>query len=270
MIDDNEPVDEAERFELTTGDLRAVVAPGCGGRVAQIAVGGTPLIVDRFDGAGALGWGCYPMVPWAGRIRDGRFTFRGRIVELPRTFGPHAIHGVGYAPPWAVDHLATSRAELALALPTDLRWPFGGIARQRIEVRQDGVRLELSVTAGAVAFPATIGWHPWFRKPDAVRFEPTAMYRRDRHHVAVDELVPVPPGPWDDCFVNREPVGLTIDDVDVVLTSDCTSWVVYDERAYATCVEPQTGPPDGPNIRPHPLEPGQTLAAWFDLAIRRR
>ena len=52
--------------------------------------------------------------------------------------------------------------------------------------------------------PASLGWHPWFRKPDRLDFHPEAMYRRDDEHIAVDELVDVPPGPWDDCFVNND------------------------------------------------------------------
>jgi len=49
-----------------------------------------------------LAWGSYPMVPWAGRIRHGRFRFDGEEYELPINFGAHAIHGVGFGtgPPY--------------------------------------------------------------------------------------------------------------------------------------------------------------------------
>jgi aldose 1-epimerase len=42
---------------------------------------------------------------------------------------------------------------------------------------------------------------------------------------------------------------------------------VFDERTYATCVEPQTAPPDSFAFRPHRLDPGETLSAWFEIAI---
>ena len=150
-------------------------------------------------------------------------------------------------------------------MPTDARWPFGGLARQRIQVASAGVHMELSATATDRAFPVSLGWHPWFRKPERLQFHPAAMYRRDRHGITVDELVPVPPGPWDDCFVNDRPVIVTIDGVTIRLASDCTDWVVFDEREYATCVEPQTGPPDALNIRPSVLEPGDVRSAWYAL-----
>ena len=47
------------------------------------------------------------------------------------------------------------------------------------------------------------------------------------------------------------------------LTSDCRHWVVYDEPAHATCVEPQSGPPDAFNLEPLVLAPGETLQRWF-------
>ena len=244
------------------------VAPDAGGRLASLTVDGTELLVRRsgiWDSQ--LAWGSYPMVPWAGRIRGGRLAFRGGTYDLPRNLGAHAIHGVGFTSRWQVTRQDECSIELMLALPSDARWPFGGRAHQRIEVDAGGVRLELSTTAAERPFPASLGWHPWFRKPDRIEFHPTAMYRRDRDGITVEELVDVPPGPWDDCFANDLPIVVTIDGCSLRLTSDCTEWVVYDEPHHATCIEPQTAPPDAVNFRPHVLEPGDSLAAWYRIDV---
>ena len=37
--------------------------------------------------------------------------------------------------------------------------------------------------------------------------------------------------------------------------------VVYDELDEAFCVEPQSGPPDGPNTSPRMVRPGEPLVA---------
>jgi aldose 1-epimerase len=49
----------------------------------------------------------------------------------------------------------------------------------------------------------------------------------------------------------------------VRLRSDCIHWVVYDETAHATCVEPQSGPADSFNIEQTVLQPGETLERSF-------
>jgi aldose 1-epimerase len=175
------------------------------------------------------------------------------------------MHGVGFTSGWETTDLTPTGIGLALRMPTGDAWPFGGSVAQRFDVFAEGLDATMTVTADDRAFPVSFGWHPWFRKPELLRFAPTAMYRRDEHHIAVDELVDVPPGPWDDCFVNHEPVGLRIDGVDVELESPCTHWVVFDERRHATCVEPQTGPPDAFTIRPEVLEPGSSMSASFRL-----
>jgi aldose 1-epimerase len=234
---------------------------------------GVELLIGRNEGpdpGAAMAWGSYPMVPWPGRIRRGRFTFEGVEHALPINFGGHAIHGVGFDVSWSVARHDADRIELELSLPNDRRWPFGGSSRQVISVDGAALRCELSVTAGSVAMPAAIGWHPWFRKPERVSFRPTAMYERDDEWITIDSLVDVPVRPWDDCFLNTEPVGLTIGGVDLTMTSGCDHWVVFDMREHATCVEPQTAPPDAFNIRPTRLEPGETLSAWFDLAVTDR
>jgi len=262
-------------ISITSDRVEVDLEPDAGGRCAQLRVDGVPILIGRDDvpaemrladgSVRATDWGSYPMVPWAGRIRHGRFVFEGTEYQLPINFGAHAIHGVGFESSWTVTRHDPDRLRLELELPSDDRWPFGGRVAQEITVDDAAVRFVIEVTADERPFHVSFGWHPWFRKPERLDFAPDAMYRRDDEGIAVDELVPVPPGPWDDCFVNHVPVGLTVDGVRLRLSSDCTTWVVYDERAHATCVEPQTAPPDAFTIAPLVLGPGRSHRAWFRL-----
>lgn len=257
------------RFQLDTARVGATVDPQQGGRLAQLTIDDIPLLIGADDLAGvavATGWGSFPMVPWVGRIRHGRFTYEGVDHQLPINFEDHAIHGVGFDAAWEAVSVGERSAELHLSLPTDRSWPFGGHVTQRFEADDEGLTTSMTVTADERSFPCSFGWHPWFRKPTSVDFSPTAMYRRDDDHIAVDELVAVPDGPWDDCFLNTEPVVLAIGGTTVRVTSDCDHWVVYDERSYATCVEPQTGPPDSFNIAVRRLEPGESVSGWYRIA----
>lgn len=258
------PLPPGPLLTIAADGIELDVAAAAGGRIAQIRCDGVDQLLawGAHGATAAIAWGCYPMVPWCGRIRDGRFAFGGERHQLPVNLGPHAIHGVGFLMPWQVTGQGECHVELELALPRDHRWPFGGVARQRFELGERQLRLGLAVTADGHAMPASIGWHPWFLKPDRLEFTPDAMYPRDAEGIALLPPGPVRPGPWDDCFVNRRDVLLHRAGQRLRVSSACSDWVVYDGTEAATCVEPQTAPPDAFNLQPDAmLRPGETLAA---------
>lgn len=266
MDDAQAPLPGGRLYWLRAEGLEVALAPEAGGRIAQIRYEGVEWLVgEREGGAATIGWGCYPMVPWAGRIRRGRFTFDGEAFALPANFGAHAIHGVGFSRPWRIESLDADTAALSMALPEDEYWPFGGSATQTIRVLPDRLELHLAVQAGTQPMPAVLGWHPWFRKPDRLLFAPDAMYPRDGEGIAMLPCVHPTPGPWDDCFVSQAGVTLVAAGQRLRLRADTDHWVVYDAAPHATCVEPQTGPPDGFTLAPNRLEPGQRLELGFEL-----
>lgn len=265
------PLAPGPLIRLSHGALHVEVAPQAGGRIASIVRKDVEQLVGYSQSNTAMiGWGCYPMLPWAGRIRDGRFKFEARNFQLPLNMGAHAIHGIGFAMPWQMESRDARSMELSLALPQDECWPFGGTACQRMELSEDQLEFHLSVKAGALAMPAVIGWHPWFRKPQRLSFSPDGIYPRDADGIATLPLAPPSAGPWDDCFANTKTVTLEYAEYQVHLSSDCTHWVVYDEADEAACVEPQSGPPDAFNIEPFVLQPGGTLHRWFRMAWDNR
>ena len=89
------------------------------------------------------------------------------------------------------------------------------------------------------------------------------MLRRDREKIAIPEPTAVTEGPWDDCFgdVDPPPVLEWPGILRLQITADCSWWVLYNEREYATCIEPQTDPPDALNGNPYLVEPGYPLIA---------
>jgi aldose 1-epimerase len=263
------PLPGGRLYCLRAGRLEVALAPEAGGRIAQMRYDGLDWLVGEDEGgAAAIGWGCYPMVPWAGRIRRGRFRFEGKTFELPANLGPHAIHGVGFSRPWGIDSLGADTATLSLELPEDGYWPFGGRATQVIRVLPECLELRLVVQAGDQAMPAVLGWHPWFRKPDQLLFSPSAMYPRDAEGIATLPCIAPAPGPWDDCFITQAEVVLVSGGQRLELRADSDHWVVYDGTAHATCVEPQTGPPDGFTLASNRLASGQTLELRFELRWR--
>ncbi len=269
--------DASDFVVLTAGDVSVVVAPAAGGRMGQITVAGEPLLVDMASNNGhPMAWGTFPMAPWVGRIRAGQFAFDGVDHQLETNHvdgggGPghsHSIHGTTFTRPWSVvDHSATA-ITMSCPLAGALDWPFGGTAHQRIELDAAQVTWSLFIDNEGDPFPAELGWHPWFRKPDHLEFYPTAMYQRDVFGIATGELVEPINAPWDDCFINTEPVVLHYDRTvapEVTVTSDCDHWVVYDQPSDSTCVEPQSGPPNAFNLRAHVVEPTTPLRRTMSI-----
>lgn len=72
----------ARDLVLEAADARLVVRTAAGGRLGSVTVGNRELLVTS-SADGTFSWGSYPMTPWAGRVRHGRFAFAGREHTLP-------------------------------------------------------------------------------------------------------------------------------------------------------------------------------------------
>jgi aldose 1-epimerase len=243
-----------------------VLDPRDGGRITSLEVAGAELLGGV--GTGVIEHGSFLMAPWAGRIRDGVLHVDGVSHQLPtvRTH-PHAGHGLVMDRPWEV--LGASAAHLRITCDLDSRWPFPGHVVQEFRLEGGHLDQQVEVHAGQAPFPATVGWHPWFRRALAsgevaeLAFEAQGMLLRDVAGIPSGDVVAVPPGPWDDCFVGvRWPMTITWPGmVRLRISSDTAFAVVYDECADVFCVEPQSGPPDGPNTSPRMVRPGDPLVA---------
>lgn len=247
--------------ELTARGVRAGVSALDGGRLASLVVRDRELLVGPAPGRGPLLWGAFPMVPWAGRLRHGRFMFDGAEYQVPVNHGAHAIHGLGFDRRW------TEAGDGALTLELGPPWPFGGHAVHRVALSDASLTCTLEVHADRRPMPAQAGWHPWWVKPGALEFAPGAMYVTDPEGITTAEVTDPRPGPWDDCFRNLAgaPVVRWDGGPTVAIESSCDHWVVFDRPDNATCVEPQTGPPDGFTLAPHVVEPEHPLVATMTL-----
>ncbi|MEV3913191.1 aldose 1-epimerase [Streptomyces canus] len=255
-----------EDITLTAGDAEVTLQPGNGGRVGGLRVGGVELLRqgERF--------GCFPMIPWCGRIRDGRFRDGADVHQMPLNSPPHAIHGTARDGAWSIARTTADEAVLTYDLVKP--WPYSGRITQIAALTPDALTLTMSVETYDSSFPAQIGWHPWFHRTleggEPVRLDFTAAWQEERgdDHLPTGNRVEPKPSPWDDCF--GMPGG-----VDVRLTwpgqlelkvASREEWVVvYDEQEAAVCVEPQTGPPNGLNTLPRlvtPLEPLEASTTW--------
>lgn len=268
-------------LSLTSPDGRThvTVDDECGARLASIRFDGVDVLVS--DGDDALKWGCYPMVPYAGRVRNGVLNIGTTAHPLPVIAPPHALHGTVFALPWAVLDHSESRAVLLTEL--DLPWPVAGTVRHEITVSDNSVSMRLEVTAHD-DMPVQVGWHPWFVKPASYSVPFRSMWPRDEEGITVARRVAHDPdnarfGTYDDCFSDpSEPPTLEYRTTEpdlvlrITLDSDCSHWVVFDQPEHAVCIEPQSGRPNQVNDDPVWLGFGESLARSFRIGwgITRR
>jgi aldose 1-epimerase len=237
-------------IRLAAGGAEAAVDPEAGGRLASLVLAGEERLVT--EGEGPTQWGCFPMAPWAGRVRNGRFRWAGVEHQLPLRKPPHAIHGTVLDRPW--DVVRADGRSVALEIDLGPDWPWPGRAVHEVSVAPNRLDLRLEVHAEGEPFPASCGWHPWFRRPVALDLDATSLWRRDASGLPTGELVPAPPSTagLDDCLtgLRRPPHLAWPDGVALDIESNCEQVVVFTQPEHAVCVEPQTGPPDALNLAP--------------------
>ena len=244
----------------------AVIDPQAGGRLTSLEFNGVQLLVTGNTNSDPLLWGSYPMAPYAGRVRNSELNWKNTHYQLPKNADPHSLHGVIFNSPWTVTQY--SPTELMMRCDLSPHWPLGGFAEQKISVTPTSLWCDLSITATDISMPAQLGWHPWFKKPTHTHFSFGAMLERDATGIATNTRATIPLNGVDDCFVEPDLAPrITIDGITVDIDSDCSHWVIYDMPEHATCIEPQSGPPNQINDDPFVLSPHETLSRWMEIRV---
>lgn len=283
---------------LSSGDAVLKVDTAEGGRIVSLFAGGVERIMPKASARPSplsTGWGCYPMVPWAGRLSEGRIPTDQGEVRLEQNRPPSAIHGLVFDKPWSVVEKSETVVTLSCAL-RGLGWPFGGEARQTLRLGPARLELELEVGGYARAGPAGVGWHPWFARPLSGDVE----LRLDAGEVLVLDADLVPTGGvravtasedlragpaladrrLDHVYVNtRGPAIVRWPDLELRIECDeSLATTVVHTPAQGFCVEPQTMWPNAPLLAARgivgtglrTLAPGERLRASHRWTWRAR
>lgn len=161
----------AELISISDHVATVEIAPAAGGALASYRwrQGGSVVdwlrpadaaAISRRD-AGAMA--CFPLVPYSNRVRDGRFAFADRIIELPTgPDDPHHEHGHGWRRPWTVLRHEAGAVVLRYFHAAD-SWPWTYEAEQAISLLDGGLCMTISVrNLSEAPMPAGFGLHPYF------------------------------------------------------------------------------------------------------------
>jgi aldose 1-epimerase len=158
-----------DRLTLSCGRLRLTLSPSIGGSISAFEWNDgdkARAILRKCNSSSenVLEAGCFPLVPYVNRIREGCFAFRGRQVRIaPNMPGdPSPLHGQGWLSPWTVEQASEDRATLSFHHPAG-EWPWAYDAQQEFALDETGLSLGLICrNTGAEPMPCGLGQHPYF------------------------------------------------------------------------------------------------------------
>lgn len=150
------------------------------------------------------------LIPFPGRVADGRYVFDGRILQLERNDkeGPNAIHGFVRSLPWKTQHADSNCVSFEVYLDAGSYgrrgYPFS--LAVGVTYRLDGRGLACSFAVrnvGSQAAPVGVGFHPYFTVGSALIDEaevkiPAAGYLEFNERLAPTGVILAAPGTeWD-------------------------------------------------------------------------
>ncbi len=152
-----------EQHEIGGGGYRAVVTEG-GASLRLLEHEGRPLVLgwdeqeQSTSGRGQL------LAPWPNRIRDGRYTFDGRDLQLPLTEPArgNASHGLVRWASWSLEEHTEHSVSLLLRVMSQPGYPWTLDLHALYDLSADGLTVTVTATnlSGSPA-PYALGAHPY-------------------------------------------------------------------------------------------------------------
>jgi aldose 1-epimerase len=157
-----------DRVILKADDLELGLEPSVGGAFTHfidhsrgepvdLLRRASPGFTDALDSAG------FALVPFCNRVRDGRFSFDGRQIQLPSNSPgqKHPMHGQGWRSAWTVADLGEASATLAFRHEAG-DWPWTYEARLAVALKGRGLDVTLACrNLSPSVMPCGLGLHPY-------------------------------------------------------------------------------------------------------------
>jgi len=157
------PESEPAEVHLSSGSARLAVDLRGGGL--------RRLVVDEWDVLDGYpartvpqGWRGGVLLPWPNRLREGRWTWAGRDLQLEVSSpeAPNAIHGLVSWQPWTVLAATDEAATVCTVVEARPGYPFRLAAAIDYELRPDRLSVTLRVrNLGTEPAPFGAGMHPY-------------------------------------------------------------------------------------------------------------
>ncbi|WP_062518281.1 aldose 1-epimerase family protein [Demequina gelatinilytica] len=220
-----------DQITLTSGDQVATIAT-LGAALREYTVGGREVVIPFPADELPAAFHGMVLAPWPNRLRDGRYEFDGRELQVPVSEPGRgtALHGMVSFAHWSVESSTESTVTLTYALAASPGYPFQLELATTYALGEDGLTITtVARNVGAGPLPYGLGFHPWFA-PGGTPLDASTLQLDAASRVTVDDrLLPTGSAPVAGGFDLREARsldGLAFDDawVDVIPDAEGRSW----------------------------------------------
>ncbi|WP_068544296.1 aldose 1-epimerase [Thalassotalea crassostreae] len=238
---------------------------------------------------------CFPLVPFSNRIREGKFTWQDKDIQLPLNQLPelHANHGHGWQVKWQVIEQSDASVTLSYSY-TSNDWPFPYQAIYRFELQNGELLQTLTLkNVGTSEMPAGLGLHPYFSrtKQASLVADVSKMWEVDHESMPIKVIdAPSCIQSTSGMVMNSHQLDNTFIDfpakaevswpewnvkADITASENCKFMVVYSPKEEDFfCVEPVTHSPDAINMHSQGIEntgfsslrPNKEMSIWMKVA----
>ncbi|MDG6899995.1 MAG: aldose 1-epimerase [Nitrososphaerota archaeon] len=250
-----------------------------GAHVKRLSIDGVPVVQPSSDGVQTHG-GVAVLLPYAGRVRYGRYSFEGRMFQLPTGKDGHAIHGFAKDIIW--DSHARQRGSVVMEASLRRKGYPGALeASITYSVGEKTFSTDCKVrNVGEDAAPLVVGFHPYFIAEEWS----IGSSSRILHYQLADGYFPTGKrvacslenagrSEWDDCFSTAGHIKLSTGGRELTLRRRNMPYFILYNGKYAgwssVAVEPYSGLPDAYNngIGLRVLSPGGSFRCGYSLRL---
>ena len=157
-----------DQFEISGGGYRAVVTES-GAALRVLSHAGRDLVDGFAEDEMSSGGRGQLLVPWPNRVRDGRYRFEGRDLQLPLTEPSrhNASHGLARWVAWTVVEHTDHSVALSYRLMAQTGYPWTLDLGVVYDLSADGLTVTQTATnTASTAAPYASGAHPYLRVGD--------------------------------------------------------------------------------------------------------
>ena len=226
-----------EQYDIAAAGYAAVVTES-GAALRSLTHHGRDLVDGFPEGEMASGGRGQLLMPWPNRIRDGRYEFGGRELQLALTDPTrgNASHGLARWVAWTVEEHTATSVSLVYRLMAQAGYPWTVDLHVLYDLSADGLQVTQTATnLSSEPAPYASGAHPYLCVGAPI--DDLELHLPARTRLLVDErLLPcgTEPVAQDTDFTSPRRIG------DVVLDAAFGELAYEDRRATVTLVDPAT------------------------------